>query len=126
MLREHLDIFVIVYLDNILIYSKNEEDHWKHIRTVLTALEKADLQIKSEKSQFHQEEIEFLEYIITNKEIKIDSEKVRVIMKWPAPKSVKEVQVFLRFINFYWKFILHYLRVTASLTGLMKKKQVFI
>ena len=71
----------MIYLDDILVYSKNEADHKVHIRKILEALKKADLQIKSEKSQFHQTEIEFLSYIITDKDIKINSEKVRVISK---------------------------------------------
>ena len=78
-LREHLDVFMIVYLNNILVYLKNEEDHKKHVRQVLNALKKADLRIVSEKSQFHQTEIEFLSYIIINHRIKMDSEKVKVI-----------------------------------------------
>ena len=69
----------MIYLNDILVYLKNEADHKVHIRKVLTAIQKADLQIKSEKSQFYQIEIEFLSYIITDKSIKINSEKVRVI-----------------------------------------------
>ena len=80
-MREHLDVFVIIYLNNILVYLKNEADHKVHIKKVLTALKKVDLQIKSEKSQFHQTEIEFLSYIITDKSIKINLEKIRVITK---------------------------------------------
>ena len=89
-LREHLNMFMIIYLDNILIYSKNKKDYKKHIRQVLNALKKADLRIVSEKSQFHQTEIEFLEYIITDHKIKMNSEKVRVIAEWSILKSVKE------------------------------------
>ena len=74
-------MFVIVYLDNILIYSKNEKNYKKHIRQILNALKKVNLRIMSEKSQFHQTEIEFLSYIIINHEIKINPEKVRVIVK---------------------------------------------
>ena len=80
-LRKHLDVFVVVYLNDILVYSRNEADHKVHIRKVLETLKKADLQIKSEKSQFHWTEIEFLSYIITDKNIKMNLEKVRVIVK---------------------------------------------
>ena len=78
-LREHLNMFVMIYLDNILIYSKNKKDHKKHIRQILNALKKVDLRIILEKSQFYQIEIEFLEYIIINYEIKINLKKIKVI-----------------------------------------------
>ena len=78
-LREYLNMFIIIYLDDILVYSKNEENYKKHIRQILNVLKKADLRIVSEKSQFHWTEIEFLSYIITNYEIKMDSEKIRAI-----------------------------------------------
>ena len=122
-LREHLDVFVVIYLDDILFYSKNKADHKVHVRKILQALKKADLQIKSEKSQFYWTEIEFLSYIIINKSIKMNSEKVRVIAEWSVPKSVKDVQFFLKFVNFYQKFIKKYSHVTASLTDIIRKKQ---
>ena len=100
-LREHLNMFVIVYLDNILVYLKNEKDHKKHIRQILNTLKKVNLRIVSEKSQFHWIEIEFLSYIITDHEIKMNLKKVRVIAKWSVLKSVKETQLFLEFVNFY-------------------------
>ena len=80
-LRKHLDVFVMIYLDDILVYSKNEADHEVHVRKILEALKKVNLQIKSEKSQVHQIEIEFLSYIIINKDIKINLKKIRVIIK---------------------------------------------
>ena len=76
-----MNMFVIVYLNNILVYLKSEKDHKKHVRQVLSALKKANLRIISEKSQFNQTEIEFLSYIITDYEIKMNSEKVKVIIK---------------------------------------------
>ena len=72
---------MIVYLDDILVYSKNKKDYKKHVRQILNALKKADLRIILEKSQFHQTEIEFLSYIIINHGIKMNLEKVRVIIK---------------------------------------------
>ena len=100
-LRKHLDVFVVIYLNDILVYSKNEADHKVHVRKVLEVLKKADLQIKSEKSQFHWTEIEFLSYIIINKSIKMNLKKIRVIAEWPVSKSVKNIQFFLKFVNFY-------------------------
>ena len=74
-------MFVIIYLDDILIYSKNKKNHKKHIRQVLNTLKKVDLKIVLEKSQFHQIEIKFLSYIIINYKIKMNLEKVKVITK---------------------------------------------
>ena len=81
----------MIYLNDILVYLKNETDHKVHIRKILEALKKVDLQIKLEKSQFYWTEIEFLSYIITDHEIKINLEKVRVIAEWPVLKSVKDI-----------------------------------
>ena len=74
-------MFVVIYLDNILVYLKNEKDHKKYIKQILNTLKKVDLRIVLEKSQFHCMKIKFLSYIITDYEIKIDLEKVRVITK---------------------------------------------
>ena len=72
-------MFVIIHLNNILVYSKNEKDHKKHIRQILNILKKADLRIILKKSQFHQIEIKFLNYIIIKNKTKINLEKVKVI-----------------------------------------------
>ena len=80
-LREHLNMFVIVYLDDILVYSKNEKDHKKHVKQILSALKKVNLRIILEKSQFYQTEIKFLSYIMSDYKIKMNLKKVRVIVK---------------------------------------------
>ena len=74
-------MFVIIYLDNILVYLKNKKDHKKHVRQILNTLKKDNLRIILEKSQFYQTEIEFLSYIIINYKIKINLEKIRIIIK---------------------------------------------
>ena len=83
-------MFVIVYLNNILVYSKNEKDHKKHIKQILNTLKKVNLRIILKKNQFHQTEIEFLSYIITNYKIKMNLKKIRVIIEWFVSKLVKE------------------------------------
>jgi Reverse transcriptase (RNA-dependent DNA polymerase) len=79
-LREYLDNFIIVYLDNIFIYSKNEKEHTGHVIKILEALEKTELKINEEKSTFHQTEVKFLEYILTTTGVKINLEKVKAVL----------------------------------------------
>ena len=78
-LRRYLDQFVIVYLNDILIYSKTREEHVKHVRKVLQALKEADLRIKSEKSEFHVQSVQFLEFIVTSQELRMNSKKIEAV-----------------------------------------------
>jgi hypothetical protein len=90
-LRAYLDIFVVVYLDNILIYSKNEEDYVKHVRTVLRCLDNYNLRVKLEKCKFYKKEVDFLGYIVVVNRVRISEEKIKVVKEWPQPKTVKEI-----------------------------------
>jgi hypothetical protein len=75
-LREYLDIFVVAYLDDILIYSKTEEEHIQHVKQVLTALDKHDLWLKLEKCEFHKQEVAFLGYIVGANSIRMSEDKI--------------------------------------------------
>src|SRR5205809_6224545 len=79
-LYNHLNEFVIAYLDDILIYSENEEDHEKHIKKILRKLQEKNLYLKSEKCEFHKQQVEYLEYIVMIEKLKINSEKIKVII----------------------------------------------
>jgi hypothetical protein len=122
--REHLDDFVVIYLDDILIFSKNEEEHEKHVRLVLEKLRERGLYAKLEKCLFHQTEMEFLGFIATTDGLKMDPKKVEAIVSWEAPKTVRDVQCFLGFANFYRIFIKNYSRVAAPLTRLTCKDKL--
>jgi hypothetical protein len=89
--REYLNIFVFAYLDDILVYSENEEDHVKHVTLILETLKKADMGLYPEKCIFHAKKIEFLGYILTQNGIKIDPAKVKAVLNWPIPKTVTEI-----------------------------------
>ena len=124
-LREYLDVFAVVYLDDILIFSSSFEQHINHVRLVLERLRNAGLYVKSEKCEFHVDHVEFLGFCINPSGITMDPKKVSAIMDWPSPKSVHDVQSFLGFANFYRRFIHDYSRLTLPLTSLLKKGVVF-
>jgi RNase H-like domain found in reverse transcriptase/Reverse transcriptase (RNA-dependent DNA polymerase)/Integrase zinc binding domain/Chromo (CHRromatin Organisation MOdifier) domain/Aspartyl protease len=124
-LREYLDIFTVAYLDDILVYSKSYEEHVQHVTKVLSALEKHGLRVNLEKCEFHKQRVEFLGSIITTKGVLMDPKKVEAVQTWPQPKTVKELQSFLGFANFYRRFIEGYSKTTAPLTELTKKEGTF-
>jgi hypothetical protein len=99
-LRDYLDVFCIAYLDDILIYSDNLEQHRQHVKMVLRRVEEVGLTLKASKCEFHTNKTEYLGYIISPARIKMDPEKVRVVAEWKEPTNVKGVQSFLGFANF--------------------------
>jgi hypothetical protein len=125
-LQPYLDVFVTAYLDDILIYSDNLDDHHTHIRKVLQALSNTDLHLKPEKCEFHCQEVKYLGFIISMSGTKMDPAKVTTIQEWPTPKNVKDVQSFLGFTNFYRHFIKSYSSIMAPLTHLTRKDTKFI
>ena len=100
-LREYLDIFAIVFLDDILIYSTEESQHEQHVQIVLQALFTAGLFAKLPKCLFSVKRVPFLGYIITDTRVEMEPNHISPIVNWPEPESVREVQTFLGFVNFY-------------------------
>ncbi len=121
-LREFLHQFVLVYIDDILIYSRSEAEHRQHVAEVLQRLRKNNLFLKAEKCSFHQSSVKFLGYHIDQEGIKMDEGKVTAIQDWPMPTSIKELQRFLGFANFYRRFIQNYSSIAGPLTDLLKHK----
>ena len=119
-LREYLDRFCVAYLDDILIFSDNEQDHEKHVTIVLEALRSANLRIKPEKCRFHVHEVEYLGFIITQGGLRMDPAKISAVKDWKTPGSVKEVLSFLGLANFYRRFIKGYSSIAAPLTNLTR------
>src|SRR5579863_3851605 len=99
--REYLDDFVIVYLDDILIYSRTQKEHLGHIRKVLDILRKHKLYAKIKKCDFMTEKVEYTGHYITSEGIMVDPQKVEAVQQWPTPKNVPEVRAFLGFANYY-------------------------
>ena len=119
-LAEKLDIFVVVYLDDILIYTKDPgQPHVEAVRWVLDQLRKHSLFTNLKKCRFHQDEVCFLGYMVSSKRISMEAEKIEVVIDWPEPKLVRNIQVFLGFANFYRQFIQSFSRIAASLTSML-------
>lgn len=124
--KDMADAFVVVYLDDILIYSDSLEEHRSHVRQVLQRLRDHDLHAKPEKSDFFCPSIEYLGFIVSSNGVKMDSAKVESILAWPTPTTVKQVQSFLGFANFYRRFIKDYSKITKPLTALTRKEVPFV
>ena len=120
-LAEKLDIFVIVYLDDILIYTEDPgQPYVDAVYWLLDQLRKYSFFANLKKCCFHQGEIRFLGYVVSFKGISMEAEKIEVVKEWPEPKSVGDIQVFLGFANFYWRFIRGFSKIAASLTSMLK------
>ena len=116
-----LDVCVVVYLDDILIYLNNMEDHKKHVWEVLRRLHQHKLFVKPEKCEFHLDSVEYLRYFLSPDSLTMSADKVKAICDWPEPQKVKDIQSFLGFANFYCQFIFNYSDIVVPLTRLTWK-----
>ncbi|KAK3535068.1 hypothetical protein QTP70_003033 [Hemibagrus guttatus] len=121
-LLEFLQKSVLVYINDILIYSQSMAEHRPHVAEVLQCLRNYQLFLKAEKCVFHQSSIQFLGYVIDHSDIRMDEKKVAAVRNWPIPTTVKDLQRFLGFANFYWQFIQDYSSITSPLTSLLRNK----
>ena len=117
-LRDMLNKFVFVYLDDILIFSRTLQDHIQHVTLVLQRLLENKLFVKAEKCVFHTACVHFLGFVIEQGQVKADPDKVKAVAEWPRPDTRKQLQRFLGFANFYRRFIKDYSRKAAPLTRL--------
>lgn len=119
--RPYLDDFVLVFFDDILVYSKSEEDHDLHVRKFMELLHENKLYAKKSKCTFYTSHIEYLGFIVSEEGISVDPAKVRDIIEWPEPRNVSEVRGFLSITGWYRIFIKDYALIASPLTGLLKK-----
>ncbi|MBW0472517.1 hypothetical protein O181_012232 [Austropuccinia psidii MF-1] len=120
-----LDIYV-VFLDDIIVFSKYEEEHVTYVYTVLTRLRANNLFAKASKCLFHVSSVDYLQYVVSSEGLKMDQTKFHQILIWPPPRNLKEHQAFLGFANFYPRFIKNYSKKISSLTSLLKKDFCFL
>ncbi|KAI2649094.1 Transposon Tf2-9 polyprotein [Labeo rohita] len=123
--RDFLNCFIFVYLDDILIFSHTLSEHISHVCVVLQRLLENKLFVKAEKYEFHVSSVNFLGYVIEGGQVKTDPEKIQAVIEWPKPTTLKQLQRFLGFANFYRRFIRDYSRVAAPLTSLTTSSTPF-
>ncbi|GJR54474.1 putative reverse transcriptase domain-containing protein [Tanacetum coccineum] len=124
--RPMLDKFVIVFIDDILVYSKSKKEHEAHLREVLETLRKERLYAKFAKCEFWLQEIQFLGHVVNSEGIKVDPAKIEAVMNWQTPKDVGEIQSFLGLAGYYRRFIQDFSKIASSLTKLTKKNAPFV
>nr|KYP50295.1 Retrovirus-related Pol polyprotein from transposon 17.6 [Cajanus cajan] len=122
----YLDEFVVVFIDDILVYSKTKEEHEEHLKVILQTLRERQLYAKLSKCEFWLEEVSFLGHVISSGGIAVDPSKVEAVLKWETPKSVSEIRSFLGLVGYYRRFIEGFSKLALPLTSLTRKGVVFV
>ncbi|KAJ0916995.1 putative nucleotidyltransferase, Ribonuclease H [Helianthus annuus] len=124
--KPYLDRFVIVFIDDVLIYSKSKAEHAQHLRSVLELLQGNQLCAKFSKCEFWLEEVQFLGHIVNSRGIHVDPAKIEAVKSWITPKNPSEVRSFLGLAGYYRRFIEGFSKIAVPLTALMHKDKPFV
>ena len=124
--QPYLDQFVIVFIDDILIYSGNKEDHEEHLRVVLQILRENQLYAKFNKCQFWLDSVAFLGHVISAEGVSVDPQKIEAIVNWKPPTNVTEIRSFLGLAGYYRKFVEGFMKLASPLTKLTRKEEKFV
>jgi len=119
-LRDFIGKFVIVYLDDILIFSQSEEEHLRHLRCVLEKLQAEKLLVNVKKCSFLKSELVYVGFVISKDGLKMDPEKIQGTVDWPSPRSIFEVRSFHGLASFYRKFIRNFSGICSSILVALK------
>jgi hypothetical protein len=123
---EELDKSVVIFIDDILVYSRSEEEHTQHLRVVLEKLRSRQLYAKFSKCEFWRQKVSFLGHVLTAEGVAVDLEKVEAISSWKQPTSVSEIRSFLGLAGYYQRFIPEFSKLTRPMTKLLKKDKKFV
>ena len=119
--KEFLDKFVIVFIDDILIYSKTKVEHEEHLRITLWTLEEHKIYANFLKCEFWLDKVHFLGHVVSKDGVSVDPAKIEAVSKWPAPTNVTEIRSFLGLASYYRRFVEGFSSLAAPLTALTKK-----
>ena len=125
-LKDFLDQFVIVFIDDILVYSQSKTEHEQHLRLVLQRLREHRLYAKFSKCEFWLPQVTFLGHIVSKEGILVDPSKIEAVRDWPRPSNVPEVRSFLGLAGYYRRFVEGFSRIATTLTELTKKKTKYV
>ena len=123
--QPYLDQFVVIFIDDILVYSKSEEEHEKHLRIVLQTLRDHKLYAKFSKCEFWLNQVSFLGHIISEEGVEVDPAKVDDIVNWKRPTTVTEIRSFLGLVGYYRRFVKDFSKIAGPLSSLTRKKEKF-
>ncbi|GAU44000.1 hypothetical protein TSUD_91790 [Trifolium subterraneum] len=124
--QPYLDKFVVIFIDDILIYSKDPQEHAEHLRIVLNILREKQLYAKFSKCEFWLTEVKFLGHVISQGGVSVDPSKVEAVLNWERPRTVSEIRSFLGLAGYYRRFILGFSEIALPLTRLTRKGAAFV
>ena len=120
--RPYVDQFVVVFIDDILVYSKDRENHDTHLRVVLETLRKEQLYAKLSKCEFWLNEVSFLGHIVSKERIRVDPKKIEVVVEWKPPRNITEVRSLLGLEDYYKRFVKGFSMTATPMTRFLQKK----
>ena len=122
---DELDKFVVVFIDDILVYSATAEEHEYHLRTVLEKLAQHQLYAKFSKCEFWLQEVAFLGHVLSAEGVVVDPAKIEAVKEWDQPRNVTEIRSFLGLAGYYRRFIKNFSKIARPMTNLLKKTKEF-
>eukprot|EP00253_Pinus_taeda_P019073 PITA_19073 len=118
----YLDKFILIFIDDILVYSRSIEEHKEHLRIVLQTLRKNQLFAKFSKCDFYKDQIQYLGHVISSEGIVVNPEKIKTIMNWPVPANVADIRSFMELAGYYRRFIRGFTKVAYPITSLQREQ----
>lgn len=119
--RPFLRKFILVFFDDILVYSKDEEEHISHLEQTLEVLARHQLYANLKKCEFGKPSISYLGRMVSREGVGVDSEKIQVVLEWKQPRNLRELRSFLGLTGYYWRFVARYAQIAEPLTQQLKK-----